>query len=235
MAGVLDDPPGFPYTPPGVDVLEGGKLTSNNVAGSSHDPLQSFAVASGAVSKPGGDAAGQDALHSAGVEGSEDAGAHSKLPQPSQEEEALMCLLQHCVCVSGPCEILGDMNAEELKAVYPLHRCLVDGDGCVFSALSPEIHHQLLGLVDVEWEVVLLAPFSQGTHLLSVGRLIVVGDQEHRLICNQCQTITMYINYCIVRIHLYINARTCKMKIIYIHSKKHWTQYRSLRNTSWCT
>ncbi len=34
--GVLDDPPGFPYTPPGVDVLEGGKLTSNNVAGSSH-------------------------------------------------------------------------------------------------------------------------------------------------------------------------------------------------------
>ncbi len=95
------------------------------------------------------DAAGQDALHSAGVEGSEDAGARSKLPQPSQEEEALMCLLQHCVCVSRPCEILGDVNAEELKAVYPLHRCLVDGDGCVFSALSPEIHHQLLGLVDV--------------------------------------------------------------------------------------
>ncbi len=51
------------------------------------------------------------------VEGSEDAGACSKLPQPSQEEEALMCLLQHCVCVSGPCEILGDVNAEELKAV----------------------------------------------------------------------------------------------------------------------
>ncbi len=60
VAGVLDDHPGFPYTSPGVDVLEGGKLTSNNVAGSSHDPLQSFAVASGAVSKPGGDAAGQD-------------------------------------------------------------------------------------------------------------------------------------------------------------------------------
>ncbi len=28
---------------------------------------------------------------------SEDAGAHSKLPQPSQEEETLMCLLQHCI------------------------------------------------------------------------------------------------------------------------------------------
>ncbi len=150
VAGVLDDPPGFPYTPPGVDVLEGGKLTSNNVAGSSHDPLQSFAVASGAVSKPGGDTAGQDALHIAGVEGSEDAGARSKLPQPPQEEEALMCLLQHCICVSRPCEILSDVNAEELKAAHPLHRCLVDGDGCVYSALSPEIHHQLLGLVDVK-------------------------------------------------------------------------------------
>ncbi len=169
MAGVLDDPPGFPYTPPGVDVLEGGKLTSNNVAGSSHNPLQSFAVASGAVSKPGGDAAGQDALHSAGVERSEDAGAHSKLPQPSQEEEALMCLLQHCVCVSGPCEILGDVNAEELKAVYPLHRCLVNGDGCVFSALSPEIHHQLLVLSMLSERWFSWQPFSQGTHLLSVG------------------------------------------------------------------
>ncbi len=144
VAGVLDDHLGFP----GVDILEGGKLTSNNVAGSSHDPLQSPVVASGGVSKPGGDTAGQDALHSAGVEGSEDSGAHSKLPQPSQEEETLMCLLQHCICVSKPCEILGDVNAEELKAVYPLHRCL--GDGCVFSPLSPVIHHQLLGLVDVE-------------------------------------------------------------------------------------
>ncbi len=57
VAGVLDDPPGFPHAPPGADVLEGGKLTSNNVAGSSHDSLQSFAVASGAISKPGGDAA----------------------------------------------------------------------------------------------------------------------------------------------------------------------------------
>ncbi len=79
VAGVFDNPPGFPCTPPGVDILEGGKLTSNNVAGSSHDPLQSPAVASGAVSKPDGDTAGQDALHSAGVEGPEDSGARSKL------------------------------------------------------------------------------------------------------------------------------------------------------------
>ncbi len=40
-----------------------------------------------------------------------------------------MCLLQHCICVSRPCEILSDVNAEEFKAGHPLHRCLVDGDG----------------------------------------------------------------------------------------------------------
>ncbi len=62
VAGVFDNPPGFPCTPPGVDILEGGKLTSNNVAGSSRDSLQSPAVASGAVSKPGGDAAGQPVM-----------------------------------------------------------------------------------------------------------------------------------------------------------------------------
>ncbi len=39
VAGVINDPPGFSNTPPGVDVLEGGKLTSNNVAGNLHDPL----------------------------------------------------------------------------------------------------------------------------------------------------------------------------------------------------
>ncbi len=33
VAGVIDDPPGFPYAPPGVDVLDRGKLTSNNVVG----------------------------------------------------------------------------------------------------------------------------------------------------------------------------------------------------------
>ncbi len=88
-----------------------------------------------------------------------------------------MRLLQHCICVSRPCEILGDVNAEELKAVNPLHIWLVNGD--VFSALSPEIHHQLLGLVDVQWEVVLLTPFSHGIYLLSVDRLIVVSDQAY--------------------------------------------------------
>ncbi len=68
LPGVTDDPPGFLHAPPGVDVLEGGKLTSYSVAGSSHNSLQSFAIAASTVSIPGSDAASQDAFHSAGVE-----------------------------------------------------------------------------------------------------------------------------------------------------------------------
>ncbi len=33
-------------------------------------------------------------------------------------------------------KIVSGVNAEELKAVYPLHRCLVDGDGCVLCSVS---------------------------------------------------------------------------------------------------
>ncbi len=39
VAGVTDDPPGFPHAPPGVDVMEGGKFTSYSVPGISHYPL----------------------------------------------------------------------------------------------------------------------------------------------------------------------------------------------------
>ncbi len=66
--------------------------------------LQSFEVASGAVSKSGVDTDGQDALHSAGVECSEDAGAHSKLPQPSREVSGLFPLKP--VMLSMPCHML---------------------------------------------------------------------------------------------------------------------------------
>ncbi len=45
-----------------------GGREAHLLKGSSHNPLQSFAIAAGAVSIPGSDAAGQDVFHSAGVE-----------------------------------------------------------------------------------------------------------------------------------------------------------------------
>ncbi len=39
--------------------------------------------------------------------------------------------------------------------------------------------------------MVLLTPFSQGTHLLSVGRLIFVGDQAYDVVSSANLTITL--------------------------------------------
>ncbi len=52
----------------------------------------------------------------------------------------------------------------------------VDGD-VFFSLLLPVVHKQLLCFADAEMEVVVLAPRCQGSDLLSVGHLIVAGDQ----------------------------------------------------------
>ncbi|XP_051558545.1 uncharacterized protein LOC127443737 [Myxocyprinus asiaticus] len=179
VSGVSDDPPSFFHTPPCIYFLEGGKLTSDDVSGSSHHPLQCFAVVGGAIAVPGRDAASQDALYSAGVEPCEDVAVHSKLPQPSQEEEALMSLLHNDFSVDGPCEFLSDVDTQELEAADSLHWCSIDGDGTVFSVFSSEVHHKLLCLTDVEGEVVLLTPVCQGVHLLSVGCFIIVSDQTY--------------------------------------------------------
>ncbi len=57
MARVSDDLPCIPYTLLGVDVLEGGKLTSDDVLGRLNYSLQGFPVESSAVPVPGSYAA----------------------------------------------------------------------------------------------------------------------------------------------------------------------------------
>lgn len=50
-------------------------------------------------------------------------------------------------------------------------------EGLVDSVLTPsQVHHQLLGLADVQLEVVFLAPQCQILHFIHVGRFIIVGD-----------------------------------------------------------
>ncbi len=43
------------------------------------------------------------------------------------------------------------------------------GGGGLLTGPPPEIHHQLLGLTDVQREVVVVTPVSQGVHLFSVS------------------------------------------------------------------
>lgn len=56
MIGVADDSADFTNTLSVVNVLDGGKLTSTDVLGCPHNPLQCLAVKGRAVSMPGGDA-----------------------------------------------------------------------------------------------------------------------------------------------------------------------------------
>src|SRR5512141_2929215 len=110
---------------------EGGRLNSYYASSSSHNPMQAFAIAAGAVNIPGGDTASQDALHNPVVERAENMGAHSKSLETPEEEEALLCLSQHGVCVSSPCQILSDVESKILESADSLYWCLVDGDKSV--------------------------------------------------------------------------------------------------------
>lgn len=71
------------------------------------------------------------------------------------------------------------MDTEELEAADPVHWCPVDADGALFSILSLEVHHNLLGLADVEGEVMLLAPEHTLFHRSSViSRTTVVSSAK---------------------------------------------------------
>ncbi len=79
-------------------------------------PLQSFAVASGAVYKPGGDAAGQDALHSCRCRRIWGCwGSFQTSSAVSGRRGADVSFFSTAICVRRPCEILGDVNARNLK------------------------------------------------------------------------------------------------------------------------
>ena len=121
----------------------------------------------------------QDALNSASVNVCEGARCQAEFLQPPEVEEALLPLLHHTVCVGGPFQIFSDVSAEELEAFHFLHCIPVNVDGGMLLFLSPEVHDQHLHFVDIEGEVIFLAPLRQGPHFLSVGCLVIVGNQAY--------------------------------------------------------
>ena len=112
----------------------------------------------GAVAVSGGDTARQEALNGAFVKVCECLRGQDKFLQLSEIEEALLHLLRHTVCVGGPFQIVSDMYAEELEAFHLLHCGPIDVDGGMLPRLSPKVHYQRFCFVDVEEEVIFLAP-----------------------------------------------------------------------------
>ena len=99
VVDVLNDIFGLPVTSGAVGVLEGRQCAPDDALGRPHIPLESPAVAGGAVAVPGGDTARQDALSCASVKVCEGLRDQDKFLQPPEVEEALLCLLHHTVCV----------------------------------------------------------------------------------------------------------------------------------------
>ncbi len=66
--------------------------------------------------------------------------------------------------------------------------------------------------------MVLLAPFSQDTHLLSVGRLIVVGDQTyHRCVIDKFDDDV---------------GAVCSCTVVCVQGVQEWAENAALRGTS---
>ncbi len=66
--------------------------------------------------------------------------------------------------------------------------------------------------------MVLLTPFSQGTHLLSVGRLIVVGDQAyHRCVISNFDDDV---------------GAVCGCTVMRLQGVQEWAEDAALRSTS---
>ena len=69
------------------------------------------------------------------------------------------------------------MDTKELETLNPLYYSPVNVNRGLFGPPFPVVHDQPLCLAHVQEEVVVLAPHCQFSDLLTIGYLIVVGDQ----------------------------------------------------------
>ncbi len=134
---------------------------------------------------PQSDAASQDALDGASVEGAHDEGRGSGSSEFAEEVETLLCFLGQCCSVVSPGEVLCDVYTQELGAAHSLHSHTIDGQRSMLSVHSPEVNNNLLHLLHIQREIVVTAPPGQAAHLAPVVCLISVADETHhsRVIC----------------------------------------------------
>ena len=150
VVDVLDDLFGLPVTSGTVGVLICRQSAPGYALGRPHHTLESPAVAGGAVAVSSGDTARKDALNCASVTVCKGLRGQAKFLQPPEVEEALLRLLHHTVCVSGPFHIVSNVYAENLEAFHLLHCGAINVDKCMFPLLFSAVHDQLLYFVDIE-------------------------------------------------------------------------------------
>ncbi len=170
---------GFAGETGAVDVLEGGERDTNDLLSCSHYLLKGLAAGRVAGAIPHSDAASQDALDGASVEGAHDGGRGSGSSQFAEEVETLLCFLGQCCSVVSPGEVLCDVYTQELGAAHSLHSRTIDGQRSMLRVHSPEVNNNLLRLLHIQREIVVTAPPGQAAHLAPVVCLIAVADETH--------------------------------------------------------
>ncbi len=179
VGGITCDAEGFAGETGAVDVLEGGERDTNDLLSCSHYPLKGLAAGRVAGAIPHSDAASQDALDGASVEGAHDGGRGSGSSEFAEEVETLLCFLGQCRSVVSPGEVLCDVHTQELGAARSLHSRTVDGQRSMLSVHSPEVNNNLLRLLHIQREIVVPAPPGQAAHLAPVVCLISVANETH--------------------------------------------------------
>ncbi len=156
MDGITCKAEGFAGETGAVDVLEGGERDTNYLLSCS--PLKGLAAGrvSGAI--PYSDAASQNALDGASVEGVHDVGRGSGSFEFAEEVDTLQCFLGQCCSVVSPGEVLCDVHTQELGAAHSIHSHTIDGQRSMLSVHSPEVNNNLLRLLHIQREIVLTAP-----------------------------------------------------------------------------
>ncbi len=148
MGGIICNAEGLAGEMGAVNVLEGGKRDTDYLLSCSHYPLKGLAAGRVAGAIPHSDAASQNALDGASVEGVHDGGRGSG--SSAEEVETLLCILGQCCSVVSPGEVLCDVHTQKLGAARSLHSRTIDGQRSMLSVHSPEVNNNLLRLLHIQ-------------------------------------------------------------------------------------
>lgn len=80
-----------------------------------------------------------------------------------------------------------------MYVLHNLHHSTVNVDQYVRRPIPPEVNHQLFHFINIQNQVVVLAPFCEECHLLPITALITALDKAHH-----CCVISIFNNMIIV-------------------------------------
>ena len=92
---------------------------------------------------------------------------------------ALLSSLYKSSGVMGPVQSVCYLYPKDCGTADSLYCCVIDEEWCVSGLASPEVDDDVLGFVDIQGQVVGLAPIHWMFHLLSVGLVVVITDMDH--------------------------------------------------------